>query len=135
MSLGLKELELLEMISRGIDPRTGEVLDTPRDPVLDRKRLSYLSALRKVCRSTSTATRTLSSHVGNDNRGARWLDADIEHLRSLWFSEPLPTLDQLAEELGRTPVAIAARLVKMGLYPSRTDVSEVSDERKAKFTE
>lgn len=125
---GTQELELLEMICKGIDPRTGEVLDTPRDPILDKRRLAYLGAIRKMCRNTGNA------EVANDgdHRGTRWSEVDNEQLRQLWLDEPLPTLDQVAKVMGRTPGAIAARLVKIALYPDRDAAREGSRLREAR---
>ena len=49
------ELELIEFIYQGVDPRTGELLNTPRDPVLDKHRAAYLQTLRKFTRKRKPA--------------------------------------------------------------------------------
>jgi len=46
----MRELDLLEAICRGVDPCDGTTLNTPRNPILDRARLTYLAKLRSAVR-------------------------------------------------------------------------------------
>ena len=113
------ELELLEAICRGIDPRTGETLDTPREPGLDKKRVVYLAALRRLKHQLSRARQNQAlteGEVNPINIGMRWREVDDQVLRTSWLSGAKPRLKVMADTFGRTKGAIAARLVKIGIY-------------------
>lgn len=113
------ELDLIEKICRGIDPATGEMLDTPKDPALDKARLAYLAKLRSVARKSMTVT---TPAVSARNKWKPWLKSDDDALTAAWKASPSLTVEQLAERFGRSGGAIEARLAHLKLYATRDDV-------------
>jgi len=113
------ELELIEFIYQGVDPRTGELLNTPRDPVLDKHRAAYLQTLRKFTRKRKPAAfeGAKDPKLAPQNQGARWsIEAD-DRLRTLWCSDERPTIEELAVTFERSEGGICSRLVKLGIFP------------------
>lgn len=109
----MQELDLFEAICKGIDPRDGTVLDTPRDPDLDKARLSYLGKLRRLAKRLRPVDRAPSgTTAGADtvypNKGKTWSLDDSKILESRW--QKGETLDAISRDLGRTPGALSARL-------------------------
>jgi hypothetical protein len=134
------ELELMELIYQGVDPRTGELLNTVRDPVIDKRRAAYLQTLRRAARAVKPAKRSGSAMseartpLDADkptNHGARWSEQEEAHLLERWTSAALPTLEQLAQEFGRGEAGISSRLVKLAIYPDREAARLESDRRQS----
>jgi hypothetical protein len=132
------ELELMELIYKGVDPRTGELLNTLRDPVLDKRRAVYLQTLRRAARllkpprSAGSVMVQAESQLDADkpaNHGAPWSHQEEARLRELWSSATLPTLDQLAQAFGRGEAGISSRLVKLGIFPNR-EAARLESERR-----
>ncbi len=127
----MQELELMELIYKGVDPRTGEVLSTPREPVLDKRRAAYLEALRGVLRRSGLSGHSdfmgpvCPGRVRPVNQGARWLDTDDQRLRECWSSSESSTIEEMADLFGRNAGGITARLVKLGIFPS-TDAAKAA---------
>ena len=119
----MNELELLEAICKGIDPRTGEILDTPHNPDLDKKRLDYLDALRQALKPiTSDANSPI-------NQGKPWTQKDDIRLKSMWLSTQQNTAKNISDQFMRSEGAIIARLVKIGLYTDRDAAIEANKKR------
>ena len=118
----MRELELLEDICRGIDPTTGEVFDTPRDPALDRARLAYLTKLRSIAKKRKHHGHS-EADIGNpvSNHGKSWSKADNEKLIEEWNSALAPNAAFLAKKFSRSKGAILARLVHLGVYETREE--------------
>lgn len=123
---GLPELELVQMLCDGVDPRTGEMLATPRNLRVDEARIRYLKALQALEkeRQPAGAGGTVVSHMG-----ARWSATDDAILKRQWAETPGPTIEALGVAFGRTPGAIAARLVHLELFPDREAVRVASEAR------
>lgn len=127
----IRELELLEAICRGVDPRDGTFLETPRDPDLDKVRLNYLAKLRRMAkRFSSTSGAQAASRPAM--HGKAWASADDEALRSAWTTESSATAAMLGERFGRGEGAILARLVNLGLFEDRERASEANKIRGGK---
>jgi hypothetical protein len=123
------ELELMELIYQGADPRTGELLNSPRDPMLDKRRAAYLQILRRLARPAKVP-RSSKVHLSEladsaaaevateklDNQGARWTETYDQLLCNMWHSTESPTLRQVAERFARNEGGISARLVKVGIF-------------------
>jgi hypothetical protein len=136
------EHELMELIYQGVDPRTGELLNSPRDPMLDKRRAAYLQILRRLARPTQVPRppKALASQLVDGaadkvatkkplNQGARWTAADERLLRDVWDSSDAPTLKQVAERFARNEGGISARLVKLGIFPDREAARQESERR------
>jgi hypothetical protein len=136
------EHELMEMIYQGADPRTGELLNSPCDPMLDKRRAAYLQILRRLAR-TAKVPRSSKVHVSElansaadevaiekpANQGARWTGTDDQLLRNMWHSTEAPTLRQVAERFARNEGGISARLVKVGIFSDREAARQESERR------
>jgi len=122
----LAELVIVESLSRGIDPRTGQQLSTPRDPKVDQLRLNLLDALRQLDINVAKERKrgrpdqpsaspqdksTPAPDKNFPNRGKPWPDEDDQRLVHKWAEGV--TLDSLATGFGRTSGALAARLVHL----------------------
>lgn len=119
------ELELMTLICEGVDPRTGELLGTPRDPRLD----TVSSSPRRAAEQDDAAR--LSLVAGRPiKQGARWLAADDQRLREAWLSEDAPTAQQIAELMGRNRGGIMARLLKLGICADSADAHTADAMRK-----
>lgn len=109
------EIDLIELICRGVDPRTGEVIRTPRDPRLDEARLVYLNLLRDYSASYCGNTAAIESRFVIDARKpkGRWTEIDDDRLRLQ--VEQGASVAQLADQFGRSQGAIWSRVSKLGL--------------------
>lgn len=142
------EHQLMELIYQGVDPRTGELLNSPRDPMLDKRRAAYLQILRRLARpvKVSRPTKAHASQLNDDsadkgatkkpaNQGARWTEVDDRLLHEVWHSSEAPALKQVAEKFARNEGGISARLVKLGIVLDREAVREESARREqARFS-
>lgn len=136
------EHELMELIYQGVDPRTGELLNSPRDPMLDKRRAAYLQILRRLAGSAKVS-RPLKAHASQSadgvadkvvtekpaNQGARWTEVDDQLLRDVWHSAEAPTLRQVAKRFERNEGGISARLVKLGIVSEREAARQESERR------
>jgi hypothetical protein len=118
------ELELMELIYQGLDPRTGKLLNTPREPTLDKRRAAYFQVLRRLAKPAKQLRppKTQTSQEASAkpaNQGARWSEAEDQRLREVWYCAEAPTLAQVAALFERNEGGIAARLVKLGIYEDR----------------
>jgi hypothetical protein len=50
-----------------------------------------------------------------ENGGEPWLEADIERLGRLYFSDPRPPIEVMAETLGRTVPSVFTELSRVGM--------------------
>lgn len=127
----IKELELLEAICRGVDPRDGTFLETPRDPDLDKVRLSYLAKLRRIAKRFNSSSAVSAPTLRPAMHGKAWATADDEALKNAWTAEGSATAAALGERFGRGEGAILARLVHLGLFIDREKAHEANAARAA----
>lgn len=127
----IKELELLEAICRGVDPRDGTFLETPRDPDLDKVRLNYLAKLRRMVKRFNSSSGVSSSTSRPAMHGKPWTTGDDEALSTAWESDNFATAAFLGERFGRGEGAILARLVHLGLFRDRELAREANSGRVA----
>lgn len=127
----IKELELLEAICRGVDPRDGTFLETPRDPNLDKIRLNYLAKLRRISKRFNVPPDAALPTSPPAMHGKPWATADDEALRTTWESDNSATAALLGARFGRGEGAILARLVHLGLFSDREQAREANGGRAA----
>ena len=127
-----KELELLEAICRGVDPRDGTFLDTPRDPDLDKARLAYLERLRRMAKRSE---RKPPAAAHPPMHGKAWSPEDDSALERAWLADGSTTAEALAARFGRVEGAIIARLVHIGLFSDRDQARAANAERALKAKE
>jgi hypothetical protein len=53
--------------------------------------------------------------AGPGNFSAAWTDDEVEHLSAMYWSDPRPTKEFKAAELGRTPSSIQTALAKFSI--------------------
>lgn len=109
----LAELEIVELLCKGINPCSGEDLNTPRHPEVDAARLKLLDELKRLSRRvTPLVPNTTKSLRGANpsfpNHGKKWNSDDALKLRVSWNAGD--TLDSIASKLGRTAGALCAKL-------------------------
>jgi hypothetical protein len=156
MTTKLAELQIVEMLCAGIDPRTGAEIDTPRNPDLDTCRLRYLKLLRQIDRQASRAALAVPTVAPSQATapssstepavaataaprvvsapskfGARWTVEEDRRVRERWDAPSRPSAAIIGHEMGRTEGAIIARLVALELYPDREQARIESDRRNA----
>ncbi len=110
-----RAIELIEVIAKGVDPFTGEVIDDGplqhpdiiRALFLAVKGLEILGSKEETLRSIDKARLKIRF-----NAGEPWSQADDEELLIL-FDSGMKT-QELAEKYGRTNGAIRARLIRLG---------------------
>jgi hypothetical protein len=107
----LTEIEIVELICRGVDPRTGEILNTPRDPAVDRIRLSLLAALKAMGKKSKNQDASPKTPEAYPNKGKKWTSHEDMKLNEKWKLGM--NLDDMADGFGRTPGALGARLVRL----------------------
>lgn len=116
------ELEIIDALCRGIDPRTGENLNTPRDPKVDKLRLSFLDALKRLDKAVKKSGSTkiaINQNVEkkvdaeHPNRGKAWTETEEQKLQD-YFTQGM-TLEAMEPYFGRNAGALGARLVKLGV--------------------
>ena len=104
--------EILRSLADGRDPTTGEQFP-PHSPY---QQADTVRALYVALEALETPSRTRASRVTDPNKpkaGAKWTSDDEQRLRDAFTAQqPIP---EIAAEHGRTPGAITARLVKLGL--------------------
>lgn len=127
----IKELELLEAICRGVDPRDGTFLETPRDPDLDKVRLTYLAKLRRMAKRFNSSSDVSATASRPAMHGKAWATADDAALKNAWTAEGSATAAVLGERFGRGEGAILARLVHLGLFEDRERAHEANAARAA----
>jgi hypothetical protein len=52
---------------------------------------------------------------GPGNFAAAWTDEEVEHLSVMYWSDPRPTKEFMAAELGRTPSSVQTALAKFSI--------------------
>lgn len=124
----LAELQVVQMLCDGVDPRTGELLTTPRNLRVDEARIRYLKALQAL--QKGAAAITAAQLASNGHFGQRWRAEDDAELRQRWTNEPTVGPEDLAHRYGRTSGAILARLVHLGIYPDRETAQAAAEARK-----
>lgn len=134
-----QELALMEKIGHGIDPCSGEQLSTPRDPELDKIRLSYLRKLTALSRKAdrqengSKSDRLCHNKIPDgympdehaekaNRRGKKWDKEEEALLEQLWALGYMAKV--IATRLGRTPLGVLARLVTNGKFKSLDEAAE-----------
>lgn len=128
----LPELEIVEALCRGVDPRTGEMLNTPRDPRIDQIRLRFLNALRRHGRRNGgDQERKSPQNAEYPNRGKAWSPEDDRDLEERWNAGS--TLDQMVPMFGRTAGALAARLVYLAIFPDRDEARKANVARGGQY--
>lgn len=128
----LQELSIAELLCNGINPETGEILNTPRNPKVDQARLCYLKALQDLNLRMAKEEKSPSDEAKEmpSNQGAKWTGELNSHLISRWNAEDQPTVEVLAEYFGRTNESIIARLAKLGVATDREEVRVQNRKRK-----
>jgi hypothetical protein len=104
--------QIIDTLSQGVDPVTGETMppDSPyNEPAVIRALFTVSHALKgKVSRAQRGQPR---------NAGKPWVaDEDAQLVIAHREGQDVKAT---ADQLGRTPFAVEARLVKMGLLPPR----------------
>lgn len=112
----MRELDIVEKLVLGIDPAGRNApLDTPKDAGLDQARAQYYEQLKRVARQHATPTPTAGPAPHTPRQGQRWTISEDNRLASLWQTST-DTATRLADKLERSPIAILARLVKLGFF-------------------
>jgi|GEM_PF-5755588 len=128
-----RELEIVEKLVLGIDPLgRGEALHTPRDAALDKARAIYYEQLKRVCKQHGPAPAVTPPHGsrhGESRAGERWSIAEDNRLSALWETSPTVSTSSLAEKLGRSPIAIIARLVRLGFFSDQQAAMRADNSR------
>lgn len=130
----LNELEVVEMLCRGVDPRTGEVMNTPRNPGIDELRLKFLKALKALDRKPGDNTNSIKRFQPDSefpNKGKKWEPDDIIKLKASW-DEGL-TLDSMTSHFGRTAGALCAKLADVCESGDRDVVMRLNITRGGKY--
>lgn len=112
----LEARKIIESLSNGIDPETGEILSaqsTFNSPQVIR---ALFVAGKALDRAIKHAKRN-SSLPGNAGRS--WSDEEDKDLLSVF--DVGTSIKDIAEKHGRTQGAIAARLVRLGKIKDRSD--------------
>lgn len=125
----MKELELLETICRGVDPRDCTYLDTPRNPDLDKARLAYLAKLRRFAKHCAAAPEVAVTTGRPPMHGKAWTAENDKALQSAWGADDATTAAVLGERFGRGEGAILARLVHLGLFSDRDQARKANARR------
>lgn len=120
------EIEIVDLLCRGIDPRDGSILNTPRDPRLDRARLNYLERLNLAARAAKKIN-GMPRISDFPNSGKKWSRENESIVIREWLAGD--TVDAIARVLGRSPGSIAARLVILQVFAEIYDVSSVNQSR------
>lgn len=124
-----QELDVMAIICKGIDPRDGTFFDTPRDPILDKARLNYLSALKKAARRSGISQTISTEEVKEQpNQGQPWVGADDNSLKEMWATGSSASV--AGRVLGRGEGAIFARLVFLGIFETRSDARRANESRR-----
>jgi hypothetical protein len=104
--------QIIDTLSQGVDPVTGESMppDSPyNEPAVIRALFTVSHALKgKAARARPTQP---------VNAGKPWVPDEDAQL--VVAHREGKDIKQVAEQMGRTPFAVEARLVKMGLLPPR----------------
>jgi DNA-binding NarL/FixJ family response regulator len=113
----LEAKKIIESLSNGIDPETGEILpeqSTFNSPQIIRALFvagkALDSAVKRAARNSSLP----------GNAGRAWSDEEDKELLSIFDTGT--SVKDIAERHGRTQGAIAARLVRLGRIKDRADV-------------
>lgn len=109
----IPELEIIEMLCRGVDPRNGELLHTPHAVNVDKARLNLLSELKKLDKRIKGQSSKPPKDPDHPNKGKLWSKGDDRVLMAKWDNGL--TLDAMAPEFGRTPGALCARLASLSV--------------------
>lgn len=112
----LEAKTIIEALANGIDPETGEIL--PEQSTFNRPHV--IRALFVAVKVLDTAAkRAERSKALPDNAGRSWSEKEDQELLAL-FDSNVPLKD-IAQRHGRTPGAIASRLVRLGRIKERAD--------------
>ena len=100
-----KAKEIISVLAEGVDPTTGEVLES--DNVCNKS---------EVVRALYTVLEVLNKKTQNnlpENAGKPWTPEEENQLKEL-YNKGL-TKKEISKELCRTPGSISSRLVRLGL--------------------
>ena len=107
--------QIIDTLSQGVDPVTGETMpaDSPyNEPAVIRALFTVSHALEGTAARPPRTPRPQAP-----NAGKPWAaDEDTQLVAAHRNGNEVKSM---AEQLGRTPFAVEARLVKMGLLPPR----------------
>ena len=139
-TFNLRETQIIEALCNGLDPDSGEPLNTPKSPDLDALRIKFYDLLQRVDRRSPRTVEKpkkpqKESRLNPDarqykNSGVRWnpeLDAD---LLERWLRDDVPTLETISDEIERSPLSLAFRLVHLGQAVGRESVFAMNQERR-----
>lgn len=120
----MNEQGIMEKLCSGVNPVTGKLLDTPRDPEIDEARVKYFRLLgtrvKAIEKAKAKAENTAPKNTGGiqsalqisyPSHGRPWTPALTEELKRQWSEGA--TIDRIAGEMGRTPGAVAAQIGKV----------------------
>lgn len=102
------ELEIIDALCRGIDPRTGKNLNTPRDPKVDKLRLSFFDALKRLDKAVAKSKvpkKSINQKGREDidtehpNHGKTWTETEEQKLLDC-FTQGM-TLEAMEPFFGR----------------------------------
>lgn len=130
----LPELELLELIAKSIDPRTGQSFTkTPRNGALNASRDRYLDDLRRVNRLLRQAEKgdPVAVWATRNKVGKRWTADDDRKVQALWSDPRQLTAQAVGVEVGRSSAGILSRLVTLGVVADAGAAEAEDDKRYA----
>ncbi|HRF74164.1 MAG TPA: hypothetical protein PL117_15450 [Accumulibacter sp.] len=113
----LEARKIIDALANGIDPETGEIL--PEQSTFNNPQV--IRALFVAAKALDNAERRAERDNSlPGNAGRPWSDLEDQQLLAL-FDTGKP-FQEITARHGRTPGAIAARLVRLGRIKDRTDV-------------
>lgn len=105
-----RAIEIVQSLADGVDPYTAEQL--PADGPY--QRADTVRALYKLLDTIKSGTKTPKPLDPNKpHAGGKWTPEEEQNLRDAFHASK--TFSEIAKDHGRTPGAIKARLVKLGL--------------------
>lgn len=113
---------ILNNLIDGVDPVSGKKLPTDLAKILKHK--SVLAALQEVLNNSEDKKAKPATRYG-----AKWTEDESAQLTQLWKTHP--DLSAIAVIMGRTPIAIGAKLVDLNVCERRDQVPGYEDHRLA----
>ncbi len=127
----LAELEIVNSLFLGLDPRTGLKLDTPASAKVGKARQRLLEVLidldKKIAQATNSSGKARKPKANPSNHHAIWHQPEIDQLSDQWNNGA--SVDSISKNLGRTPLSVSTRLVKLGFASDRYIIKQINIER------
>ena len=127
----LTETMIVESLCNGVNPITGEPLNTPRSPEIDALRLKFFTALQKLDKKSKPERESRRNPNARryQNSGLPWNPELDAALIKRWNSDDRPTLQIIAEEVQRSPLSLSFRLVHLGIATDRDGIAGLDAQR------